>query len=55
VKSRRAKPGVQRTYRANGTHVARVDFDFAPKPVIVEVGGRRRYLSFEERRRPDTL
>lgn len=44
---------IQRTYRRNGTHVARVDFDFEPAPVIVEVGGRRGYLSLDERRRQE--
>lgn len=34
-------PTVQRIYRRNGQHVARVDSDFAPVSVIVEVGGRR--------------
>lgn len=44
---------IQRTYRRNGTHIARVDFDFAPIPLIVEVGGRRGYLSLDERRRQE--
>ncbi len=44
-------PAVQRIYRRDGIHVARVDFDFAPLPIVVEVGGRRGYLSAEERRR----
>lgn len=43
----------QCTYRRNGTHIARVDFDFAPIPLVVEVGGRRGYLSFDERRRQE--
>lgn len=47
------KPTLQRSYRSDGVHVARVDFDFAPSPVIVEVGGRRGYLSFDERRRQE--
>lgn len=33
--------------------MARVDFDFDPAPVIVEVGGRRGYLSLDERRRQE--
>ena len=47
------KPALQRTYRSDGNHVARVDFDFGPKPVIVEVGGQKGYLSFDERRRQE--
>jgi len=47
------KPELQRTYRSDAVHIARVDFDFAPKPVIVEVGGRKGYLSFDERRRQE--
>ena len=46
-------PTMQRTYRRDGTHVARVDFDFAPLPVIVEVGGQRGYLSTTERQRQE--
>jgi hypothetical protein len=46
-------PAVQRTYRKDGRHIARVDFDFDPSPVIVEVGGRRGYMSAEERRRQE--
>jgi hypothetical protein len=46
-------PAAQRVYRRDKIHVARVDFDFAPLPVVVEVGGRRGYLSAEERRRQD--
>ena len=47
------KPKLQRTYRSDGAHIARVDFDFHPTPVIVEVGGRKGYLSFDERRRQE--
>jgi hypothetical protein len=47
------KPELQRTYRSDGDHVARVDFDFFPLPVIVEVGGRRGYLNASERRRQE--
>lgn len=47
------KRALQRTYRSDGNHVARVDFDFGPKPVIVEVGGQKGYLSFDERRRQE--
>ena len=46
-------PTMQRTYRRDGTHIARVDFDFAPLPVIVEVGGKRGYLSTAERQRQE--
>jgi hypothetical protein len=45
------RPAVQRTYRRDGRHVARVDFDFAPAPVIVEVGGQKGYLTTRERQR----
>ena len=47
------RPQLQRTYRSDRVHIARVDFDFDPLPVIVEVGGRRGYLSFDERRRQE--
>jgi hypothetical protein len=47
------KPAVQRVYRRDRVHVARVDFDFAPVPVVVEVGGRRGYLSAADRRRQE--
>ena len=33
--------------------MARVDFDFAPLPIVVEVGGRRGYFSSSERRRQE--
>lgn len=51
--ARLPKPHLQRTYRSDGEHIARVDFDFDPIPVIVEVAGRRGYLSFDERRRQE--
>ena len=35
------EPVTQRIYRRDGVHIARVDFDFSPAPVIVEVGGQR--------------
>lgn len=47
------KPAVQRVYRNDGVHVARVDFDFSPLPIVVEVGGRRGYLSRDERQRQE--
>lgn len=43
-------PALQRVYRPDGARVARVDFDFAPLPVIVEVGGRKGYVSAVDRR-----
>jgi very-short-patch-repair endonuclease len=46
-------PAMQRVYRRDGRHIARVDFDWAPSPVIVEVGGRRGYLSVRERQRQE--
>ena len=46
-------PILQRVHRRDGRHVARVDFDFSPLPIIVEVGGRRGYLSLDERRRQE--
>ncbi len=46
-------PAVQRIYRRDGVHIARVDFDFEPSPMLVEVGGRRGYLSADERRRQE--
>lgn len=42
-------PALQRIYRPDGKRVARVDFDFAPLPVIVEVGGRKGYMSVHDR------
>jgi len=47
------RPSLQRVYRRDGQHVARVDFDFAPRDVIAEVGGRRGYMSADERRRQE--
>lgn len=46
-------PQLQRVYRRDGRHVARVDFDFAPWPVVVEVGGQKGYLTTSERQRQD--
>ncbi len=46
------EPLLQRVYRKDGKHVARVDFDFGGA-VVVEVGGRRGYLSAAERRRQE--
>jgi hypothetical protein len=46
-------PTTQRVYRRDGRHVARVDFDFAPWPVVVEVGGRKGYLTTQERQRQE--
>jgi hypothetical protein len=47
------RPDIQRVYRRDGAHIARVDFDFSPWPVIVEVGGKRGYLSNSERQRQE--
>jgi hypothetical protein len=47
------KPSLQRIYRSDGVHIARVDFDFVPLPIVVEVGGCRGYLSAAERRRQE--
>lgn len=47
------RPHLQRTYRRDGVHVARVDFDFHPLPIVVEVGGRTGYMSIDERRRQE--
>src|SRR4029077_17047268 len=46
-------PALQRVYRRDGRHVARVDFDFAPWPVVVEVGGQKGYLTTRERQRQE--
>jgi len=46
-------PTLQRSYRAGDHLVARVDFDFAPLPIVVEVGGQRGYMSAAERRRKE--
>jgi hypothetical protein len=46
-------PAVQRTYRKDGHHIARVDFDFDPVPIVAEVGGRRGYMSAADRRRQE--
>jgi hypothetical protein len=47
------EPALQRSYRHGTRHVARVDFDFAPLPVIVEVGGQKGYLTRRERQRQE--
>ena len=47
------RPALQRVYRRDGRHVARVDFDFAPWPVVVEVGGQKGYLTTRERQRQE--
>jgi hypothetical protein len=46
-------PQAQRVYRRDGLHIARVDFDFAPLPIVVEVGGKRGYMSATERQRKE--
>ena len=53
VSGRAALLGLDGFDEGDGNHVARVDFDFGPKPVIVEVGGRQGHLSFDERRRQE--
>ena len=47
------KPLVQRTYRKDGQHIARVDFEIEPWGIVAEVGGRRGYMSADERRRQE--
>lgn len=47
------QPTLQRVYRRGTTHIARVDFDWHPLPVIVEVGGKRGYLTARERQRQE--
>jgi hypothetical protein len=47
------RPSLQRVYGRDGQHVARVDFDLAPSDVSAEVGGRRGYMSADERRRQE--
>jgi very-short-patch-repair endonuclease len=43
------RPICQRVYRRDGKTVARVDFDFAPRPVVAEVSGQRGHASDPER------
>lgn len=45
------RPQCQVVHRAGGRFVARVDFEFAPASVIVEVSGRRGHVSESDRRR----
>ena len=45
------KPTCQVQWRANGTVFARVDFDFDPFPLVVEVGGRLGHASDADRAR----
>lgn len=44
---------LQRRYALPGVGVARVDFEFAGLPIVVEVGGSRGYLSGAERQRQE--
>jgi hypothetical protein len=44
---------LQRRYELPGVGVARVDFEFAGLPIVVEVGGSRGYLSGAERQRQE--
>ncbi len=46
-------PVLQRRHELPGVGVARVDFEYATFPIVVEVGGRRGYLSREERQRQE--
>ena len=46
-------PAAQCRYNLAGFGVVRVDFEFADVPVVIEVGGRRGYLSFAERQRQE--
>ena len=45
------RPTCQRVFRRDGATLARVDFTFEPRPVIVEVSGRRGHSSDAERAR----
>jgi len=45
------RPTCQRVFRRDGTTLARVDFSFEPRPVIVEVSGRRGHSTDLERAR----
>jgi Protein of unknown function (DUF559) len=45
------RPACQVVYRRGGKVVARVDFDFSPRPLVVEVSGRRGHSTDAERRR----
>ncbi len=47
------RPLLQRRHVLDGLGVARVDFEFATFPIVVEVGGRRGYLSLDERKRQE--
>lgn len=46
-------PRLQQRYELPGFGVARVDFEFVTFPIVVEVGGRRGYLSLNERQRQE--
>jgi Transcriptional regulator, AbiEi antitoxin/Protein of unknown function (DUF559) len=45
------RPTCQVIHRRNGQTFARVDFEFVPLPLVVEVSGRRGHASDSERRR----
>jgi hypothetical protein len=47
------EPALQRVHRRGSRLVARVDFDFAPLPIVVEVGGQLGYLTRTERQRQE--
>lgn len=46
-------PVVQQRHELAGAGVARVDFEYPLWGIVVEVGGRRGYLSYEERQRQE--
>jgi very-short-patch-repair endonuclease len=43
------RPTCQRIYKRDGQTIARVDFDFEPRPVVAEVSGRLGHVSDAER------
>jgi hypothetical protein len=47
------EPALQRVHRRGSRLVARVDFDFSPLAIVVEVGGQLGYLTRTERQRQE--
>lgn len=47
------EPIVQRRYRLDGVGTVRVDYELPGTPIVVEVGGRRGYLSAGERQQKE--